>query len=437
MALFNALWGRGSFLSGMLGKAAGITSNSGAVVSKVEGAAGGLGRTAEDIIRLTGSTGEQATHIRKIMADSAGGIVGAAKDEAQKGGFKTFLKSAGVLLGIGGAAVGTGALQSAATAIYTQNANSEKIAGTKSAFTGFYQVLASILDMLGIKGTKFNDWLDKKLEPAKDGVVKTTVSEVGDKIEGIVPDALDKGNSLAATAELGVAGLGAYFLGKRALGGGAAAAAPAVVAAEGAAVGGLASKLAGKGGKFAIFAGVTAAGLGAWNMLTGEGEANAAIDPTADIALDEAPVETSMDETLAVGGTAVVAAKTLGAKAIPVLGGVLTAYDTLKETGGYVWEGEFEKAGTSLVAGAGLTVGATGGFLTYGLGEAWHAAVRDGAEYALGNDAKIAKAPLRSLFEAATGLETDMNKTSTPAPAIASANDKTAKPWVEYTMIAP
>ena len=183
---------------------------------------------------------------------------------------------------------------------------------------------------------------------------------------------------------------------------------------------GPAIKAAGKGGRVGLIAGAIGAGTLAYGLLGSE-KSNAAPAPVAlkPTAVNGVPTagapgaasaatETSTAETVSVGAGAFVAAKTLGLKAIPVVGGVLTAYDTLKETGSNLLNGEYKKAGTSLVAGAGLTVGATGGFLSYGLGEAWHAAVRDGAVATMGNDAKIEKAPLRSLFEYATGVKTDI-----------------------------
>jgi hypothetical protein len=167
--------------------------------------------------------------------------------------------------------------------------------------------------------------------------VAPVVTNATNAIEGIVPDALDGGNSALATAEVAAAGL---------------------VAAK-------------------------ATGL-----------------------LGSATATTLAGTTAAVGW-----------RAIPVVAAIGNGAITLWNTGDHVLSGEFEKAGVELTAGAGLTVGSLGGVLTYSLGEAWHASVRDGSLAVLGEDAAIEKSFLRGAFEDVTGIQTDLFGTTEPVAA--------------------
>ncbi len=305
-----------------------------------------------------------------------------------------------------------------------QNASLDAQFGSMAKMNGVMAGLAWVLDLVGewIPAAKTGAQWARDFSRTQEQKMRDINEEFQSGAES--PDTAATATNIAENLQdpdsllgLGVAGATAYGLHRSAKTAAAAAAAATEAGETVARAAPRLSSMAGRGGRWGILAGI--AGAAAITLgLTGE--ADAAIAPTQpevsaredfSAAANVEPTEASLSETLTVGGAAVVAAKTLGLRAVPVLGGVLTGWDTLTETAGYVWEGEWEQAGTSLVAGAGLTVAATGGILTYGLGEAWHAAVRDGAVSVLGEDATIEKAPVRELFEIATGMNTDMYST--------------------------
>jgi len=194
------------------------------------------------------------------------------------------------------------------------------------------------------------------------------------------------------------------------------------------------ARVASRGGRAGILAGAAVTGIAGYNWLTGESplvtEASAASPATM---VTSGLAKASFSETMTISGAAFTAAKVAGIRAIPVVGAVATGYETLRGTGSYIWNGEFSKAGVNLVAGAGLTVGAAGGFLTYGLGEVFHAAVRDGSVATFGTSVAIDKAPIRGLFEAVTGYNTDIaeaapEKTGVDAFKAAVSNSKIVAP---------
>lgn len=80
----------------------------------------------------------------------------------------------------------------------------------------------------------------------------------------------------------------------------------------------------------------------------------------------------------------------MGMKAIPGLASLWAAGETIWDTVGYAWDGDWQKAGTRVVAGVGETVAGLGGFLTYGtLGTAWREAVRAGGAAVFGEEHAI------------------------------------------------
>lgn len=192
----------------------------------------------------------------------------------------------------------------------------------------------------------------------------------------------------------------------------------------------------------ALGTGVTIAGAG---LMSGEAEAatpnagalrgaGATAPATTGGVMNASTAElTGVGLSIVGGGTAATAVATaaapvaaqLGLRAIPGISSIIAAGDTIYNTSRYALQGEFGKAGLSLVSGVGETVAGLGGAATYlTLGTAWREAVRAGGAAVMGEENTIdhsyavqgVSALKNFFFGAATNEE---RRTATaPAPAL-------------------
>ncbi len=273
---------------------------------------------------------------------------------------------------------------------------------------------------------------------------------------------INLGQAAMITGGAGAAALGARALlngragapGVSAVAGGAANAADdvaraAVGAADDVARAGIGSRILGFAsrlpvvGKWALaIGGAGAVGMG---LMSGEAEAatpnagalrgaGATAPATTGGVMNASTAElTGVGLSIVGGGTAATAVATaaapvaaqLGLRAIPGISSIIAAGDTIYNTSRYALQGEFGKAGLSLVSGVGETVAGLGGAATYlTLGTAWREAVRAGGAAVMGEENTIdhsyavqgVSALKNFFFGAATNEE---RRTATaPAPAL-------------------
>lgn len=135
----------------------------------------------------------------------------------------------------------------------------------------------------------------------------------------------------------------------------------------------------------------------------GQGKEEIAAGATDAEAADAAPtdVETEVasgleDRSTAVGLTANaagLAARGLGARAIPGVASVFAAATGIWETGEYLLEGDFKRAGTRFVSGAADTVLSAGGILSMAFATAAREGIEEGAEAVMGSDVDMPDSP--------------------------------------------
>lgn len=102
----------------------------------------------------------------------------------------------------------------------------------------------------------------------------------------------------------------------------------------------------------------------------------------------------------------------MGLKVWPGIASVVAAGEALYGTTKYALNGEWEKAGTRLVAGVGETIAGVGGIITYGtLGTAWREAVRAGGAAIFGEDKAIDHS---YVYQAGEGLVNMFKGATTP-----------------------
>lgn len=102
--------------------------------------------------------------------------------------------------------------------------------------------------------------------------------------------------------------------------------------------------------------------------------------------------------------TASAAAKGLGVKAVPGLASAFALGSGLWDTGKYLYNGEYEKAGVRLLSGAADTVLSAGGILSMAFATAAREGIEEGAQYALGDQVDMPDSPTLQIFKSGLNL---------------------------------
>jgi len=92
-----------------------------------------------------------------------------------------------------------------------------------------------------------------------------------------------------------------------------------------------------------------------------------------------------------------VAGLTLGAKSVPILASVFAGATAVWDTGAYLLDGDFKKAGVRAASGVADTVLSAGGALSLPFATAAREGIEEGAQLVMGNDVDMPDSPTLQL----------------------------------------